>query len=50
MLLYHDLRLTVFFLIFYDESTDEKNAPIYGAFFRSAIIELARHLAVWLDD
>ncbi|SPX85076.1 Uncharacterised protein [Moraxella ovis] len=52
MLLYHDLRLTVFFfLIFYDnESTDEKNAPIYGAFFRSAIIELAHHLAVWLDD
>lgn len=50
MLLYHDLRLTVF-LIFYDESTDEKkNAPIYGAFFRSVIIELARHLAVWLDD
>lgn len=28
MLLYHDLRLTVFFfLIFYDESTDEKKRP-----------------------
>lgn len=26
MLLYHDLRLTVF-LIFYDESTDEKKTP-----------------------